>query len=350
MEQKLLSEKTVKKVITCILTIFIIAGGCLFTVLGAESDTISTEEERIATIERLLDQKYDLQINLQDMEQGIERDKLEREYAQLCNRLRELGVSNRITENIPLWDEESGVEPLIANPPDFSAYEAAFDLNTYYQYVTVDGVQYRLYNMVVSGKDKQNCKLSYGIASMVLKGKVTNEMEAYQVGLSTLKFLTSTAAGLYGTPAFGVAVSALTAVIPDFKPVYLIHSSDAIVAGPVAVNEFVQYVYAYDEQKDYWVHIYSRNWAKVQYDLSLFYYNKYLTYERVERVPITVIPDKGGFTQEQKVRHFLLMLSKPSIYKPIDSIYNTLIIQMDQGSDEKQELPLHATSAPGQLW
>lgn len=297
------------------------------------------------TLDRLVMQKNNMKFSLQDMEESPEKEKLQKKYEALCAQLKEMGVSDHITEDIELV-YDNGISVCKASAPDWeSVLGTVYNVDSYYQYVTVDGTQYTLYKVVVTDKTYRNLSYVYG-DQIILNGKITDENAAKQFALSTVKFTAGLAANAIPNPFVGAAVSSLISAIPDYKPSYIVHGSNVLDANSISVHESVMYIYGYDEGNDTWWHLCSRDYAAINYTLSLLY----MLDGKEKRVhsdySINIIPDKGGKTQVQLVECLLERSENPYAYDPVDYLGTSVSLYLSNSSGVKATFRLHGTLNP----
>lgn len=271
-----------------------------------------------------------------------------------------MGVSNEITENIPLLslqqspdksDSQSGVSINRSNGPDFSAYSLIYNINSYYNHFTVDGEPYTLYTVHVSDKAWNN--LSYQLYNpIVVQGNIVNLNAANQFVESIIKFTASTAAGNIPSPAASLTVSAIIDMMPNIVPtINYIHGQNVLTITPTYVDEFVKYVYAYDEENDDWVLVLSANRAKVLYQTNICYKDSYgYTANSHSTYTITPYLDYNLYTFEQIVSRFLFM-QQANITNPVNLIYSKIDLNLSTGASQQHKYTfyLHGDVWPGLL-
>lgn len=324
------------------------------TGLGMEKVKAAEQEmvqEENGDLDQLVMEKNTMKFTLREMEDSPEKEALQKEYDKLCKQLKDRGVSDHITENIPL-DGNSGISTYQTSPPDVSYLEINYDIDTYYQYITIDGGEkyYTLYSIVLTDKGDDFKNLTYKQKDpVILNGEITNENAIEQFMLSSVKLMAGIAATGIQNPFVGFAVSELINRIPDYKASYLIHGASILEANSIAVNESVKYIYGYDEKYDRWIHLCSRNYADVLYNLVLTYKANKRLDNVTEKCRQMINPDRGGKTLPELVQYLLLRMENEIKYPSLDHIATNFSMYLTNSNTVKATLSLHGQVLPSAM-
>ena len=337
--------KSLKRRIALILSLVMCVTGLgMEKVKAAEQEMVQEEN---GDLDQLVMEKNTMKFTLREMEDSPEKEALQKEYDKLCKQLKDRGVSDHITENIPL-DGTSGISTYQTSPPDVSYLETNYDIDTYYQYITIDGGEkyYTLYSIVLTDKEGVFRNLAYvKNGEIILNGEVTNENAIQQFMLSSVKFMAGIAASGIENPFIGIAVSELINAIPDYESSYLIHGTHILEANSMSVNESVKYIYGYDEKYDRWIHLCSRNYVDVLYRLVLHYRTNRLE-QKTKECRQMINPDRGGKTLPELVQYLLLRMEDKKKYPALDHIATNFSMYLTNSSKAKATLSLHGQVLP----
>ena len=300
-------------------------------------------------LEQLIMQKNHMKFSLGEMETSPEKEKLQMEYEALCQYLKGRGVNDHITEDLE-WSAENGITTYQAPAPDLNTLlGTSFDLDTFYQGVSVDGTIYSFYKVIVTDKAGNREKLSYERPGEVrLAGTIKDENALQRFAVSTVKFVASAVAGItIQDPFIGTAVSTLISAIPNYSPSYILScGGDILSANKINVEEAVMYIYGYNKEEDRWMHVCSRNSAYVTYNLSLSYYDGF-SIDIINQVCHTlVIPDHGGKSNEELAKYMISMIENPTKYKTLDYIGTSFSMSLSSSDKLKVTLSLHGQANP----
>ena len=323
-----------------------ITGFKTFTVKAAESE-IATENND--DLETLIMKKNHMKYSLRKMDDSPEKEALQAEYDSLCTYLTTKGVNDCITENLE-WRSEDAMSTYQVSAPDLNGLLGSyFDLDTYYSSVSIDGTVYSLYRVIVTDKDGYN-HLSYvDPKTVVLKGSVKDETAHVRFARSVVTFTSHLLAdSIIDNSFLGAAVSALIDAIPDYDPSYVIHNTanNILTAHSINVDEAVMYIYVYNKDKDLWMHVCSRNSAFVAYTVTLSYKDSFGTKNKSLDYEALLIPDKGGKSNEDLVRHMFSMVKYPGLYTLLDNVAKNFSMSLGNSDDFKTSVKFHGNADP----
>ncbi len=313
---------------------------------AGEQDFTYVENE---DLDYLVMEKNKIKFILSTMKDSPEKVELQTEYEGLCKILKEKGVTNYISENINESNKNISIHQ--APVPDLNTLLSCYyDLDTYYQYVTIDGIKYTLYKVVLTDKKELGFRnLSYVYdGQIILKGNISNDNDYLQFMTDVVKFSAGIATGGISNFVLGAAVSEVINAIPETEDYNVIHGQNVLCANSIGVNESVMYIYGYDAEYDRWIQICSRNYGYVNYNLVLTYKD---SHNRIKNVSLSnchtsIVPDRGGRTQKELVQHMMLMSKDPSRYHMLDFISTEFSCSLSKSSSLKTVFKFHGNALP----
>lgn len=313
---------------------------------GVEMHLIQEYETEL--VEQLIGEKTALRSEIARENDEAKKEQLEKKYVEICEKLKNLGVSNEILEDIPL-SGEFGIATY-ADLPSLDTLKNRFTLDTYYQYGYLDGKQYKFYNIIVTDGGESN--LSYRkLESIVLCGKVYNENQAKQLEVDAVKFIASAAIATATSQMstwIGFTLSTLVAAIPNFKSEYLLNTNNVITASDVCVDEIVRYVYGYDEEHDKWILVFSGNRAIITYNTVMSYKKKpgMATDLVSEKTRTYINLNALKYDNQYFAQYLLKAIEYPYTHQGLDAIYDNIDVKLDKTSGDTYTFPLHGTKEP----
>lgn len=231
------------------------------------------ESERVNLIDQKLEERSMVisQINHSSELSSTEKEELEAKLNLLNSELAELGVINDVPDeikesrtnypasntNLAAMKSKAKAAAKTAVYPTtyFDFYKNAINVSSYESSYTYNGVSYRTCTVYLTDKPSSYEHLSkVYIVNKVLQGKLKDITMVEQFTQSTIIMLLEKGASYIPQPYIKYPALAILSKIPDYEPQYMVTSNDkTLILNEVGVDEYIRYIYVYDEQNNDWI-------------------------------------------------------------------------------------------------
>ncbi len=221
---------------------------------------VYTEDKRVDQIENLMSKRNEViaEINHNSDLTYNDKKKLESELKKLNNQLKKLGVMDGVPEEIKRVPSTSQVYSSISTqavPPIsyFDFYSSALNVTSWEASYTYNGKSYRTCTVNLQDKSGGMKYLSKVYQTdKVVKGSLYDLNQVNSFLLSGIKMAAKKANSYNPFIQARIGINILISMIPNYQPQYLITGSVVHTIPSVSKDEYIQYVYVYDDSVGDW--------------------------------------------------------------------------------------------------